>query len=228
MAKIKICGLSRKEDISYVNEAKPDYCGFIINFPKSRRNVTPDQVRALVRELNQDICPIGVFVNQPMEEILSLAVDGTLGAVQLHGSETQEYVRELKKRLSEIQEQHSEGITEKQIERCNERRLPVIQAFQIAETEDVRRAAASEADFILLDKGTGSGQTFDWNLVQEIGRPFFLAGGLGPENLAEAIVRLKPYAVDMSSKVETDGIKDGKKIAEAVRIVRAVPNGSVF
>lgn len=228
MAKIKICGLSRKEDVSYVNTAKPDYCGFIINFPKSRRNVTPGEVRELAGELNQDICPVGVFVNQPMEGILSLTVDGTLGAVQLHGSETQEYVRELKQRLSEIQEQRLEKITEKQIKHCKERRIPVIQAFQIAEMEDVRRAAASEADFILLDRGTGSGQTFDWNLVQEVGRPFFLAGGLGPENLAEAIVRLKPYAVDMSSKVETDGIKDGKKIEEAVRIVRAVPNGSVF
>lgn len=220
MAKIKICGLSRREDISYVNEAKPDYCGFIINFPKSRRNVTPDQVRELVRDLDEAICPVGVFVNEPMETILSLTADGTLGAVQLHGSETQEYIRELKRRLAEDREKQPEDLLEKQIPYFQGRNISVIQAFQIAKAEDVKQAAESEADFILLDKGTGSGQTFDWNLVQEIKRPFFLAGGLGPENLTEAIERLNPYAVDMSSKVETDGVKDRKKIAEAVKAVR--------
>ena len=220
MAKIKICGLSRREDISYVNEAKPDYCGFIINFPKSRRNVTPDQVRELVRDLDEAICPVGVFVNEPMETILSLTADGTLGAVQLHGSETQEYVRELKRRLAEDREKQPEDLLERQIPYLQGRNISVIQAFQIAKAEDVKQAAESEADFILLDKGTGSGQTFDWNLVQEIKRPFFLAGGLGPENLTEAIERLNPYAVDMSSKVETDGVKDRKKIAEAVKAVR--------
>lgn len=220
MAKIKICGLSRREDISYVNEAKPDYCGFIINFSKSRRNVTPDQVRELVRDLDEAICPVGVFVNEPMETILSLTADGTLGAVQLHGSETQEYVRELKRRLAEDREKQPEDLLEKQIPYFRGRNISVIQAFQIAKAEDVKQAAESEADFILLDKGTGSGQTFDWNLVQEIKRPFFLAGGLGPENLTEAIERLNPYAVDMSSKVETDGVKDRKKIAEAVKAVR--------
>lgn len=224
MAKIKICGLSRKEDISYVNEANPDYCGFIINFPKSRRNVTPEQVRELVRGLKEGICPVGVFVNEPMETILSLTADGTLGAVQLHGSETQEYVRELKQRLSESRAGQSDGLTDQRDFASGERSIPVIQAFQIAKAEDVKQAAASEADFILLDKGTGSGQTFDWNLIQKIERPYFLAGGLGPENLEEAIRRLNPYTVDMSSKVETGGIKDREKIAEAVEIVRAVQN----
>lgn len=197
--KIKICGLSREEDIAYVNEARPDYCGFIINFPKSRRNVTPDRVRELVRGLDEGICPVGVFVNEPVETILPLAADGILGAVQLHGQETEEYVLELKRRLV----------------------IPVIQAFKIRTSEDADSARRSAADYVLLDGGSGSGLTFDWNLAGGMDRPFFLAGGLGPENLREAIRRMQPYAVDMSSSVETDGIKDRSKIKAAVDAVRA-------
>lgn len=205
--KIKICGLSREEDIDYVNEARPDYCGFIINFPKSRRNVTPDRVRELVRGLDETICPVGVFVDEPVETIMSLASDGTLGAVQLHGKESQEYVVELKRRLAEAASGRG--------------RIPVIQAFKILTAGDAVCACRSAADYILLDSGTGTGQTFDWSLAGEMDRPFFLAGGLGPENLQEAIRRMRPYAVDMSSSVETDGVKDRSKIIAAVDAVRA-------
>ena len=208
MTKIKICGLSRREDISYVNEAMPDYCGFIINFPKSHRNVTPDQVRELTKDLDRDICPVGVFVNEPMDTILSLAADGTLGAVQLHGKESPEYVAELKEKLA-----GSAGIDA-------DRRIPVIQAFTIFTEADMERAGQSRADYILLDRGTGTGQTFDWNLVGEVNRPFFLAGGLSSENLSDAIGKMHPYAVDISSGVETDRRKDREKILKAVNIIR--------
>ncbi len=202
--RVKICGLSRPEDIAYVNEALPDYCGFIINFPKSHRNVTPDRVRALAEKLDRRICPVGVFVDQPMEAPLSLAEDGTLDAVQLHGSETREYVEELKRRLAEL----------------SGKRILVIQAFAVRSSEDIIRAVESAADYILLDRGTGTGQTFDWNLIREVNRPFFLAGGLDPDNLAEAVGRLHPFAVDMSSGVETEKVKDREKILRAVRIAR--------
>lgn len=201
MTRIKICGLSRREDILYVNEAKPEYCGFIINFPKSRRNVTPEQVRDLVQGLDETICPVGVFVNEPMETILSLAADGIIQAVQLHGQESEGYIRELKEKLPGI---------------------PVIRAFRIASSEDVDRARESSADYVLLDQGTGTGQTFDWNLVQNMGRPFFLAGGLGLHNLEDAIQKLDPFAVDMSSGVETDGYKDRKKIKQVMELLRFI------
>ena len=242
--RIKICGLSRPEDITYVNEALPDYCGFIINFPKSHRNVSPDRVRSLVKGLDKRICPVGVFVNQPMETVLSLALDGTLGAVQLHGNETQEYVEELKRRLvagagiasaSRREEAENASDQEPGAERTLPvpvradtgsaaalgtagRRILVIQAFSVRTEEDISRARESAADYILLDRGTGTGQTFDWDLVQEVNRPFFLAGGLGPENLAEAAARLHPFAVDMSSGVETEKVKDREKILRAVEI----------
>ena len=212
--RIKICGLSRPEDVEYVNEALPDYCGFIINFPKSHRNISPDRVRSLVKRLDKRICPVGVFVNQPMETVLSLAADGTLGAVQLHGNETQEYVMELKRRLADVR---GRSVLERE---KDEKKIFVIQAFAIHTKDDIARAGDSAADYILLDRGTGTGQTFDWSLIQGVNRPFFLAGGLGPDNLAEAVRQFHPFAVDMSSGVETEKVKDREKILRAVNIVR--------
>lgn len=229
MTKIKICGLSRDEDISFVNEAKPDYCGFIIHFPKSHRNVTPDRAREMIRGLDRSICPVGVFVNEPMETILSLTEDGTLGAVQLHGQESAEYVEELKEKLRQQEAAASAGQREvdapagQKISGCGGgrgRTVTLIQAFKILSAEDVKRAGESAADYILLDRGTGTGLTFDWNLVQEMDRPYFLAGGLGADNLEEAIRRMHPFAVDLSSAVETDKVKDREKIKRVVELVR--------
>ena len=198
-AKIKICGLRRREDILAVNEAKPDYCGFIIEFPKSFRSVTADEVRDLVKDLIQEIQPVGVFIDAPMELVRSLLDDGTLALAQLHGQESQEYIQELK------------VLTEK----------PLIQAFSIKSKEDVDRARESVADYILLDQGSGgTGKVFDWSLVGEVGRPYFLAGGLDVENLREAIGLLHPWAVDLSSSLEIDGIKNAGRICQAVEIVR--------
>ena len=131
--KIKICGLKRPEDITYVNEAKPDYCGFIIEFPKSFRSVTADEVRDLVKDLIQEIQPVGVFVDAPMELVRSLLDDGTLALAQLHGQENESYIRELK------------TYTDK----------PIIKAFSIKTAEDIEKALQSPADYILLDQGGG-------------------------------------------------------------------------
>lgn len=199
MTRIKICGLRRPEDIAYVNEAKPDFAGFIIDVPKSRRNVSPEKVRELTALLSPKILPVGVFVNAPIETILSLAKDSTLKAVQLHGQEPQSYLKELKKQLS----------------------VPLIRAFSIRSAEDLMEAEKSPADFVLLDNGAGgTGETFDWSLLSSFDRPFFLAGGLRPENITEAVSRFHPYALDLSSGVETDGYKDKEKIIAAVAAVR--------
>ena len=199
MTKIKICGLRRPEDIAYVNEAKPDFAGFIIDVPKSRRNVPQEKVRELTALLSPEILPVGVFVNAPMETILSLVTDGTLKAVQLHGQESQSYLEELKKQVT----------------------VPLIRAFSIRSPEDLTEAEKSPADFVLLDNGAGgTGETFDWSLLSSFDRPFFLAGGLRLENITEAISRFHPYALDLSSGVETDGYKDKEKIIAAVAAVR--------
>ena len=199
MTKIKICGLRRPEDIAYVNEAKPDFAGFIIDVPKSRRNVPREKVRELTALLSPEILPVGVFVNAPMETILSLVTDGTLKAVQLHGQESQSYLEELKKQVA----------------------VPLIRAFSIRSPEDLTEAEKSPADFVLLDNGAGgTGETFDWSLLSSFDRPFFLAGGLRLENITEAVSRFHPYALDLSSGVETDGYKDTEKIIAAVAAVR--------
>lgn len=208
--KIKICGLSRPEDIDAVNDARPDYAGFVVEVPKSRRNVSVRQLRKLTALLDQKISSVGVFVNAPVELVAELLQDGVLAMAQLHGQEDAAYVKELKMRTDR----------------------PVMQAFSIRTQEDVQRAFTSPADYILLDQGGGgTGQAFDWSLLNRADasdcgkrkqRPFFLAGGLGAENLAEAIRSTRPFAVDLSSSLETDGKKDAGKIREAVRIVRAL------
>ena len=199
MTKIKICGLRRPEDIAYVNEAKPDFAGFIIDVPKSRRNVPQEKVRELTALLSPEILPVGVFVNAPMETILSLVTDGTLKAVQLHGQESQSYLEKLKKQVA----------------------VPLIRAFSIRSPEDLTEAEKSPANFVLLDNGAGgTGETFDWSLLSSFDRPFFLAGGLRLENITEAVSRFHPYALDLSSGVETDGYKDKEKIIAAVAAVR--------
>ncbi len=200
MTKIKICGLSRPCDIEYVNEAKPDFCGFIINVPKSKRNVSPDTVRQLVKNLSPEVKPVGVFVNASIDEIAALAEDGILSYVQLHGHEDEAYLTALRKRIQ----------------------IPIIQAFKITCPEDAARAEASSADFILLDNGSGgTGKTFDWSHLNGVTRPYILAGGLGPDNLALAVSQLSPWGVDLSSGVETDGYKDKNKVLAAVQTVRS-------
>ena len=197
--KIKICGLRRREDILAVNEARPDYCGFIIEFPKSFRSVTADKIRELVKDLSPEIKGVGVFVNAPVEFVSGLMNDGTLALAQLHGQEDEAYIRELKK------------LTDK----------PIIKAFSVKTSEDIEKALQSPADYILLDQGSGgTGMTFDWSLIPKIERPFFLAGGIGAENLEQAIREIRPYAVDLSSSVETDKWKDSEKIRNVVDIVR--------
>ncbi len=199
MTRVKICGLFRPCDIEAVNEAGPDYCGFIVHFPKSHRNVTPEQVRILRAKLVPAITPVGVFVDQPVEDVAALLNDGTLSVAQLHGHEDERYIAALRA----LAPGHE-----------------IWKAFQVRSRKDLDAAKASTADIVLLDNGYGTGQTFDWSLISEVSRPFFLAGGLNPDNLAQAIRQVRPYGVDLSSGVETDRQKDPIKIRAAVAAVR--------
>ena len=199
MTRIKICGLTRPEDVRYVNTAKPDWCGFILNFPSSRRNVTPEQARALRAGLDPDIRPVGVFVDRPVEEVAALLNSGVISVAQLHGREDNAYISVLRTRAP--------GCV-------------VWRAFQLRSQADLAAADASGADLVLLDNGRGTGQTFDWSLAGSVHRPFLLAGGLTPESIPRAVAALRPYGLDLSSGVETDGVKDPAKIQAAVTAAR--------
>ena len=198
LTKIKICGLTRAEEIAYVNEARPDYCGFVINVPWSRRSVSPGQARALAGQLAEGIVPVGVFADAPPEEVAALLETGAIGMAQLHGGESPGYIARLRELTGR----------------------PLIQAFRIGTEEDAAAAQASPADYVLLDAGAGGGRAFDWRLAETVSRPFFLAGGLGPANVRDAIAAARPFAVDMSSGVETNGRKDREKILAAVAAAR--------
>lgn len=196
MVKIKLCGLTRRCDIDWANELLPDYVGFV--FAGSRRRVTDEQAAQLRNILREDIPAVGVFVDEPIDHAAALVRQGVIQLVQLHGAEDEGYIRELRRAVS----------------------APVIQAFSVRSSEDIQAAGRSSADFVLLDHGAGgTGRAFDWSLAAALDRPYFLAGGLHPGNAAAA-AGLRPYAVDVSSGIETAGVKDRQKMIEFVRRIR--------
>lgn len=201
MTKIKLCGLSRQCDIEWANELKPDYIGFIF-WSKSKRNVSPEKAKELKALLSPDIKAVGVFVDEPIENIAKLLSDNIIDLAQLHGSEDEEYIARLR------------TLSDK----------PIIKAFLLKSKEDAERAEKSTADHILLDSGMGTGKGFDRSLLKNISRPYFLAGGLYPENVGIAVDTLSPYAVDVSSGIETDNFKDRNKMAAFVNAVRKETN----
>ena len=198
MTKIKICGLYRERDIDFVNQYLPDYAGFVINFPKSHRSLSPEKAGRLIRLLNPGIPAVGVIVNQPPEQAARLLEEHVVDILQLHGSESGDYIRALKERTGQ----------------------EVWKAFQIRSRADLEAAKACPADQIILDNGAGIGEPFDWALLEGFERPFFLAGGLGPQNAVRAVKSLHPYGIDLSSGVETDGLKDKGKISSVIASVR--------
>ncbi|MCL2357444.1 MAG: phosphoribosylanthranilate isomerase [Defluviitaleaceae bacterium] len=203
MVKVKICGLTRLADIDAVNAARPDFIGFV--FAESRRRVSPTQAAELRAALAPGIIPVGVFADAPIDEIGCLVGRGIISAVQLHGDEDEKFIAALKRELAFIT--------------AFKRRPPgsvkIIKAVAIEKPGDAQAWNNSAADFLLLDKkGGGTGETFDWKLIGDLQKLFFLAGGLSPENVADAVRNVKPFAVDVSSGVETNGVKDPKKIHE--------------
>ncbi len=200
MTKIKLCGLMQPKDVITACALGADYVGFILS-DGFRRTVGPETFRELVRcHADSKSCAkkVGVFVSAPIAHILRYAE--MLDVIQLHGNEDDAYIAQLKERTGK----------------------PVIKAFKITCTDDVQRARQSKADFVLLDSGTGTGKPFDHSLIKDIGRPYFLAGGLAPDNVAEAVGALHPYAVDVSSGTETDGRKDPQKMRAFVEAVRSL------
>lgn len=218
---IKICGMRRKEDIEAANACRPDYIGFILS-PGFRRSVTPEAAELLARRLAPGILKVGVFVNESVEKVASAA--GFLDMIQLHGNEDNAYIRDLRGRLMTTNDPRGRLMTTTN----DPRGRLLIQAFRIRCADDLKRAMESEADYLLLDNGTGTGEAFDWSLISGVKaqqpetavRPWILAGGLGADNVAEAVRRFRPYAVDLSSGAETDGWKDPEKMARCVQAVR--------
>jgi phosphoribosylanthranilate isomerase len=207
--KIKICGVSREEDIDYVNEARPDYTGFV--FAESRRKITPAQAAKLRQRLEEAIVTVGVFVDASIDDIAGLCRDWIISLVQLHGTEDDAYIA----RLKEI----TRGVLV----------IKVIKSAELLSLAEAGKAIAPGADYYLIDSGAGSGKIFDWDLLragtpcaswlQSSGKHWFLAGGITVNNIEQAM-ELNPFAMDVSGGAETNGIKDRNKIVQLTAMVR--------
>lgn len=194
MTKIKFCGLKTLDDVCHANELFPEYVGFVFA-PNSKRYVAPAQTEQLRKALSKKICAVGVFVNENPEKVAELLNNGIIDVAQLHGDEDDSYVKNLR------------GLTKKII----------IQAFR---SDKIVAAEKSFADFVLIDAGAGDGKVFDWTLIKNLRREYFLAGGLNPENVGKAIELLNPFAVDVSSGIEINGRKDLGKMTAFAKVVR--------
>ena len=217
--KVKMCGISKVETIPAVVEAKPDYMGLV--FASSKRQVTVDQAKTLVEELHKqytkrynngaeqsnddEIKTVGVFVNETLENLVSIAKEANLDAVQLHGDEDEAFIQSLKERTN----------------------VEVWKAVQIRSAADAEVWIDSSADMLLFDayhkdERGGTGEVFDWSCLDEFERPFMLAGGIDSTNVARAIRTVRPYGIDISSGIETEGVKDNEKIKAFTNIVRTI------
>lgn len=203
MTRVKICGLTRMEDIEAVNRCRPDYAGFV--FAPSRRQVSMDLARLLTEALDAPILSVGVFVDEDAARVVDIAKQCALGAVQLHGNEDNAYISTLRKLLPT-------GTL-------------VIKAIRVRDEASLAQAEQLQCDLLLLDAFTqgqagGAGKAFDWRLLNGFNKPYLLAGGLHAGNAAGAIETLNPFGVDVSTGVETNGLKDGDKIAQFISIAR--------
>jgi len=208
--KIKICGLFREQDIDYVNEARPDYAGFV--FAESKRQVSHAFAAHLRLLLSGEIIPVGVFANAPIADIASLYRENVISIAQLHGTEDDEYISRLKEASAVSKNKPIEVIKTIQPPHSP---LPTPHSL----------LPSSSADYYLIDSGAGSGRAFDWELLNSPkaeavkAKPWFLAGGIGLGNIERAM-GFYPYALDVSSGAETDGIKDREKIVQLTAMVR--------
>lgn len=193
--KIKICGLFQSEDIDYVNEAKPDYIGFV--FAKSKRQVDLNQAQLLKARLDSQIKTVGVFVDSSIERIVELVDKKIIDIIQLHGHENDLYIRELKKYIN----------------------VPIIKAIKVNQAGDLDNLDYDVNYYLLDNKISGSGESFDWSVIKDLNKPFFLAGGIDLNNIEKAI-QIRCFGLDVSSGAETNGIKDRNKIIEIVRRVK--------
>lgn len=233
MTKIKLCGLTRDQDIEIANKLKPEYIGFVF-WDRSSRNVSAMQAARLKGKLAPEIKAVGVFVNAPAEQVISLHNVGIIDVAQLHGNENEDYIKKL----------HDAGLTvikafkmkksgEKGHEESKSGKKEIFNKEEIREALEttkkleynsvdnvISEAIKSSADYIMFDPGKGEGATFNWQLIKDVEREFFLAGGLTPENVENAVETVHPFAVDVSSGIETDGHKDEAKMTKFVENVR--------
>lgn len=190
MAKIKICGLKRPEDIEIVNEFKPDYIGFILS-DGFKRSISISQAEKLKALLDKNIKAVGVFVNDDIDKINAAVNNNIIDIVQLHGDESPAY--------------------------CKKIAAPVIKYFSPSDFDKINQY---DADYYLFDSGTGSGKTFDWSRIPKTEKPFFLAGGISKDNIQAAIDTINPYCIDLSSAVETNGAKNYNKVKEIMEYMK--------
>ena len=198
MTKVKVCGQRRPEDAAALNPLGPDMAGLVFYGP-SRRNVSRDTAMSIREVLDPSIASVGVFVDEDPLVVADLVDSGIIDAVQLHGVEDNAYIHGLR-RLADV---------------------PIIKTFIVRSEEDVERSYESEADVVLFDSGKGSGRCMDWSLLQGYKGEYILSGGLTPGNVSDALEELHPYAVDVSSGVETGGWKDPVKMTEFITEVRS-------
>ena len=200
MTKIKICGMMREQDILAANEAKPDFVGFIM-VDWERHYITEETAKHFKNLLDSNIQAVGAFVDAPISTVIRCLNDGIIDIAQLHGNESDDYVKQVKKETGKT----------------------IFKAGGIKTIDDIQKLVKSSADYILLDTPGGcTGNSFDWNLIKGIERPYILAGGLNIDNLSDAINRFHPYAVDLSSGAETNKMKDPEKMKKLVQIARSI------
>lgn len=178
---VKFCGLSHLADVDAINKLAPEYVGFVF-WPKSKRLVDADQAQRLRAALDDSIRTVGVFVDEDAAVVASLFANGIISVAQLHGSEDEAYIAELRALAGDS--------------------LEIWKAFEVADADDIERANASSADLVLLDGGKGEGQAFPWDLLSAMRRPYALAGGLNPDNVGAALKQCAPVLVDVSSGIE--------------------------
>ena len=200
MTKIKICGIYREEDAEYINRFRPDYFGMVIDFERSHRNVNSKAAAKLRKMIDKDIPAVGVFVNKDIAAIEELLNTGVIDIAQLHGDEDERQIMRLKEKTGK----------------------PVWKAFKIRNDSDIKAAAQSPADLVVLDNGFGTGKTFNWDMIKEINRDFALAGGIGLGNIEEAVNKTRPYLIDVSSGVETGRKKDAYKIRALTELAHSL------
>ncbi|MBR5181047.1 MAG: phosphoribosylanthranilate isomerase [Clostridiales bacterium] len=198
--KIKFCGLRREEDVKYAASLDAGFFGFILS-DRFKRYVAPEKVALMKEFVPSSAKTVGVFVDEPADYVIAASNTAKLDMIQLHGNESEAYIAEIKEKTG----------------------LPVIKMVKPVSEDDIITARQSIADLILLDSGTGgTGKVFDWSLAEKLGRDYILAGGLTPINVGDAVERLKPFAVDVSSGVETEGIKDFSKMKAFAAEVRKI------
>lgn len=195
---VKFCGIRRPEDVEMVNRYLPDMAGFVL-VPGRKRYVPAEKVRLLREKLDPSVLAVGVFVDEEISVVRNLLSSGIIDVAQLHGNESEEYIRSLQKSTGK----------------------KIIKAFGIRDGDDIRKVESSPADLVLLDTpGGGTGSVFDWDLIKKVRRPYLLAGGLHSGNVEEAIEKLHPYGVDVSSGIETEAIKDETKMCAFMAQIR--------